>query len=156
MIYPIFLVLLSACATTPAAPKGERSISNIVFSYHGAGNIVSNCRNSSVGSYRTAEIVCFETSPIFDGNRKTFQNLEQKLRESGWITPEPYMISNARKRVPANVSNEDFFVLKLEGTDSCIWSSVTVFIDKVFTDKDNLPRMKISLNKLYEACDVLI
>ena len=155
-IYPIFLILLSACATAPDGPKVWRSLSNIIFNYHGAGNIVSNCRNSSVGSNKTAEIVCFETSPVRDSNRETFEKLEQKLRASGWITPEPYMVSNARNRVPDDVSDEDFFVLKLEGTDKCNYSSVTVFIDEVFSDIDNQPRMLISLNKLHHACDVLI
>ena len=66
------------------------------------------------------------------------------------------MVSNARNRVPDDVSDEDFFVLKLEGTDKCNYSSVTVFIDEVFSDIDNQPRMLISLNKLHHACDVLI
>lgn len=155
-IHPILFILLSACAATPPAHKGGHSIANIVFNYHGAGNIVSDCRNSTVGYHKTAEIVCFETSPIVNGKHKTFQDLEQKLRDAGWITPDPYMVSNARKRVPASVLDEDFFVLKLEGSDNCTWSSVTVFIDKVFTDKEDLLRMKVSLNKLHDACEVLI
>lgn len=154
-IYLVFIVLLSSC-TTSSAHKKLPSIANDIYFSKLTGNIVSNCRNSVVGSHKTAEIVCFETAYNVKESPKTFPKLEQLLRDAGWKTPERGSVLNARKRIPSDVSDENFFVLKMDGSDPCNWSTVTVFVDAVFMNEDNLHRMKISLNKLYDGCDVLI
>ena len=154
-IYLIFIVLLSSC-TTSSAHKSLPSVANDIYFSRLPGNIVSNCRNSAVGSHKTAEIVCFETAHNVDESPEAFPKLEQRLRDAGWKTPEQGSVLNARKRIPSDVSDENFFVLKMDGSDPCNWSSVTVFVDAVFMNKDNLPRMKISLNRLYDGCKTLI
>ena len=154
-IYPIFFILLSACATT-SAPKGPISIANDLFFNVRQGDIVSDCRNASISYAAIAEIVCYDAYTNGESHRQTFQEIETIFRNLGWETPGPNIVKNSRRRAPSNVSDEDFFVLKLAGIDNCNWTTLIVFVDKIIIDKNNRQRVKISFNKFYEHCDVLI
>ena len=145
-------LLFSACGSTPDSYKGPPSIADTIFSNLKAGSIVSNCVSFETTGQKVAEIVCLNML----NQEQPLLTIRDILEGAGWTKPEDYMIANASKRLPSGVSDEGFFTLKQDGPHGCIWFRVIVFIDEIEQDSYGNLISRISLNKYYDACEVLV